>query len=86
MSHGSVGGSPFPSSESLLAASPPLKARLYRPSLAEAGTNTSLPGILNGKSLDLPANPATWTVDQVVQYVRATDCANYSNIFLEQVG
>ena len=56
-----------------------------KPSCVDVGTNTSLPGCVNGRSPDLPANPVTWSVEQVVRYVRSTDCINYANIFLDQV-
>lgn len=55
-----------------------------KPSCVDVGTNTSLPGCVNGRSPDLPANPVTWSVEQVVRYVRSTDCINYANIFLDQ--
>ena len=56
-----------------------------KPLCVDVGTNTSLPGCVNGRSPDLPANPVTWSVEQVVRYVRSTDCINYANIFLDQV-
>ena len=56
-----------------------------RPPSVDVGTNTSLPGCMNGRSPDLPANPVTWSVKQVVQYVRSTDCGNYAGIFFDQV-
>lgn len=56
-----------------------------KPACVDVGTNTSLPGCVNGRSPDLPANPVTWSVEQVVRYVRSTDCMNYANIFLDQV-
>jgi len=55
-----------------------------KPACVDVGTNTSLPGCVNGRSPDLPANPVTWSVEQVVRYVRSTDCMNYANIFLDQ--
>lgn len=55
-----------------------------KPFCVDVVTNTSLPGCVNGRSPDLPSNPATWSVEQVVRYVRSTDCINYANIFLEQ--
>lgn len=65
----------------------PLGNRPIRPKpfCVDVGTNTSLPGCVNGRSPDLPANPSTWSVEQVVRYVRSTDCLHYANIFLDQV-
>ncbi|XP_022780251.1 uncharacterized protein LOC111321587 isoform X1 [Stylophora pistillata] len=64
----------------------PLGNRPIRPKpfCVDVGTNTSLPGCVNGRSPDLPANPSTWSVEQVVRYVRSTDCLHYANIFLDQ--
>lgn len=33
----------------------------------------------------LDRNPLDWSVDDVVQFITATDCASLANIFREQV-
>lgn len=85
-SHSASRCSPYPSPTSKTSYSP-MGHRPIRPKpfCVDVGTNTSLPGCVNGRSPDLPANPVTWSVDQVVRYVRSTDCINYANIFLDQV-
>ena len=60
----------------------PISSKLH---CVDVVTNMSLPGCVNGRSPDLPANPAKWSVEQVVRYVRSTDCINYANIFLDEV-
>lgn len=35
--------------------------------------------------LVLDRNPLEWSVDEVVQFINATDCASLANIFREQV-
>ena len=85
-SHSASRYSPYPSPTSKTPYSPmgyrPIRSK---PFCVDVGTNTSLPGCVNGRSPDLPANPVTWSVEQVVRYVRSTDCINYANIFLDQV-
>lgn len=76
--------SPYPSSPSSAIASSGQRSIRPKPFCVDVGTNTSLPGCVNGRSPDLPANPVTWSVEQVVRYVRSTDCINYANIFLDQ--
>jgi len=84
-SHSASRYSPYPSPTSKAPYSP-MGHRPIRPKpfCVDVGTNTSLPGCVNGRSPDLPANPVTWSVEQVVRYVRSTDCINYANIFLDQ--
>ena len=55
-------------------------------SFSSIGTNTSLPGCRGDACPYHPDNPRTWTVEQVAEYVEATDCKNYATLFLDQVG
>jgi hypothetical protein len=55
-------------------------------SLVSFGTNTSLPGCPGDKCLYHSDNPRTWTVEEVGEYIAATDCKNYATYFMDQVG
>lgn len=63
----------------------PKSPSFKRRRLVDVGVNTSLPGCLNGRSPDLPSNPITWSVEEVIQYVRSTDCGHYAVMFKEEV-
>lgn len=84
--HSAARFSPYPSptSSAVLHSSSGHRSSCPKPLCVDVGTNTSLPGCVNGRSPDLPANPVTWSVEQVVKYVRSTDCINYANIFSDQ--
>ncbi|XP_048575342.1 uncharacterized protein LOC116616629 isoform X2 [Nematostella vectensis] len=81
--------SPYPPQSAIRSASTsnaPASSRAPVPSRPKKsiGINTSLPGCLNQRSPDLPTNPVVWSVDQVVAYIRSTDCAQYAAVFQEE--
>lgn len=50
-----------------------------------AATNTALPGCPSDQCLYHCDNPRVWTVDEVGEYISATDCKNYATYFMDQV-
>jgi len=76
---------PMKSSSSHTSPLSPKSPQLKKRKMVDVGVNTSLPGCVSGRSPDLPSNPVTWSVEQVLQYIRSTDCSHYAAIFREEV-
>lgn len=56
-----------------------------KPVYVNASTNTSFPGCSGNSCPYHSENPRLWTIEDVGEYIRSTDCKNYASYFMDQV-